>query len=63
MLGSGERFIYVYKADGTVSYQKVELGRRMQDKYEVLSGIADGDEVVVTGQSVLKDGLAVERAN
>ena len=63
MLGSGERFIYVYKADGTVSYQKVELGRRMQDKYEVLSGIADGDEVVVTGQSALKDGLAVERAN
>jgi RND family efflux transporter MFP subunit len=63
MLGSGDRFIYVCKADGTVSYQKVELGRRMQDKYEVLSGIADGDEVVVTGQSALKDGLAVERAN
>lgn len=63
MLGSGDRFIYVYKADGTVSYQKIELGRRMQDKYEVLSGIADGDEVVVTGQSALKDGLAVERAN
>ena len=63
MLGSGDRFIYVCKADGTVSYQKVELGRRMQDKYEVLSGIADGDEVVVTGQAALKDGLAVERAN
>ena len=63
MLGSGDRFIYVCKADGRVSYQKVELGRRMQDKYEVLSGIADGDEVVVTGQAALKDGLAVERAN
>ena len=63
MLGSGDRFIYVYKADGTVSYQKVELGRRMQDKYEVLSGIANGDEVVVTGQAALKDGVAVERAN
>jgi hypothetical protein len=35
----------------------------MQDKYEVLSGIADGDEVVVTGQAALKDGLDVERAN
>ena len=63
MLGSGDRFFYVYKADGTVSYQKVELGRRMQDKYEILSGIADGDEVVVTGQAALKDGMAVERAN
>ena len=63
MLGSGDRYIYVYKADGTVSYQKVELGRRMNDKYEILSGIADGDEVVVTGQSALKDGIAVERVN
>ena len=63
MLGSGDRYIYVYKADGTVSYQKVELGRRMNDKYEVLSGIADGDEVVTSGQVSLKDGIAVERVN
>ena len=27
-IGSGERFVYVYK-DGKVSYNKVELGRRM----------------------------------
>ena len=63
MMGSGDRYIYVYKADGTVAYQKVELGRRMNDKYEILSGVADGDEVVVTGQSALKSGIAVERAN
>ena len=63
MMGSGDRFIYVYKPDGTVSYQKVELGRRMNDKYEVLSGVANGDEVVVTGQVALKNGIAVERAN
>ena len=61
MLGSGDRYIYVYKADGTVSYQKVELGRRMGDKYEILSGVADGDEVVTSGQVALKDGIAVER--
>ena len=63
MLGSGDRYIYVYKADGTVSYQKVELGRRMNDKYEILSGIADGDEVVTSGQVALKDVIAVERVN
>lgn len=63
MLGSGDRYIYVYKADGTVSYQKVELGRRMNDKYEILSGIADGDEVVTSGHIALKDGIAVERVN
>ena len=63
MLGSGDRYIYVYKANGTVSYQKVELGSRMNDEYEILSGVADGDEVVVTGQVALKDGIAVERVN
>jgi RND family efflux transporter MFP subunit len=63
MLGSGDRFIYVYKADGTVDYRKVELGRRMNDKYEILSGINDGEEVVTTGQSALKNGIAVERTN
>lgn len=60
MLGSGDRFIYVLQADGTVKYQKVELGRRMEEKYEILGGIQDGDEVVVTGQVALKDGVAVE---
>ncbi len=63
MLGSGDRFIYVYKQDGTVAYMKVELGARMNDKYEILSGINDGDEVVVTGQVALKDGIAAERVN
>lgn len=62
-LGSGNRYIYVYKADGTVSYQRVELGRRMNDRYEILSGVADGDEVVTSGHIALKDGIAVERVN
>jgi hypothetical protein len=35
----------------------------MNDKFEVLSGVADGDEVVVSGQSALKNGVAVERVN
>ena len=62
-LGSGNRYIYVCKQDGTVAYQKVELGRRMNDKYEILSGIADGDEVVTSGHIALKDGIAVEVVN
>ena len=62
-LGSGNRYVYIRKQDGTVSYSKVELGRRMGDKYEILSGIADGDEVVTSGQVALKDGIAVEVVN
>ena len=60
-LGSGDRYIYVYQQDGTVKFQKVELGRRMGGEYEILSGIADGDEVVTSGQVALKNGIAVEK--
>ena len=57
--GSGERFVYVLNEDGTVSYQKIELGRRMGTEYEVLSGLKDGDVVVTGGQIRLKDGIKV----
>lgn len=57
--GAGDRYIYVYK-NGRVSYQKVELGRRMDNKYEIISGVDDGDQVVITGQSRLTDGMEVE---
>lgn len=53
--GSGNRYVYVY-SNGRVSYNKVELGRRMDDSYELLSGVADGDTVVVAGQTRLADG-------
>lgn len=62
-LGSGNRYVYVLKQDGTVAYQKIELGRRMNDKYEILSGLADGDEVVTSGHIALKDGIAVDVVN
>lgn len=57
--GAGDRYIYVYK-DGKVSYEKVELGRRMGNKYEVISGVNNGDQVVVSGQSRLNNGMEVE---
>ena len=58
--GTGERFVYVLNEDGTVSYEKVVLGRRMGTEYEVLSGIADGATVVTGGQIRLKDGIKVQ---
>lgn len=56
--GSGDQYVYVYK-DGKVSYNKVELGQRIGSSYEILSGLADGDEVVVSGQSKLANGMQV----
>ena len=57
--GSGNKYVYVY-SDGRVSYNKVELGQRLNDAYELLSGVADGDSVVLTGQSRLADGVVVD---
>lgn len=58
--GSGDRYIYVMNNDGTVSYNKVELGRRMGAQYELISGVKDGDAVVVSGYTKLKDGAHVK---
>ncbi len=57
--GSGDRFVYVYK-DGKVSYNKVEIGRRMGAEYELISGVENGSTVVVSGQARLSDGAEAE---
>ena len=57
--GSGDRFVYVYK-DGKVRYSKVELGQRLGDRYELLSGVENGAEIVIAGLSKLADGKEVE---
>ena len=57
--GSGEHFIYVLNADNTVTYTKVELGRRLGSRYEIVSGIKEGDKIVTEGQIRLKNGVSV----
>ena len=58
-VGSGERFVYVLNEDNTVTYVKVEPGRRMDSRYEILSGLEDGAVVVTQGQVRLKSGIKV----
>lgn len=57
--GSGDRFVYVYK-EGKVSYQQVELGRRMDTEYELISGVENNAQVVIAGQTKLYDGAEVD---
>jgi RND family efflux transporter MFP subunit len=57
--GSGDRYVYVYK-NGKVSYNKVVLGRRIEDMYEVISGVENGDFVATTTLSKLNNGMEVE---
>lgn len=57
--GSGNRYVYVLRGD-KVTFNKVELGTRTDSGYEIISGVADGDTVVVAGQSRLADGIKVQ---
>jgi RND family efflux transporter MFP subunit len=57
--GSGERFVFVYQ-DGKVYRKVVELGRRMDTEYELISGVENNSQVVIAGQSRLLDGTEVE---
>ncbi|MDE6195191.1 MAG: efflux RND transporter periplasmic adaptor subunit [Muribaculaceae bacterium] len=58
--GSGDHYVYVLKGDGTVSYNKVELGQRIGTSYELISGVPAGSEVIVEGQNALTDGRKVQ---
>lgn len=60
--GSGNQYVYVLRPDGSVSYQQVELGQRLGDEYEVISGVEPGSQVVISGQARLANGIKVNVA-
>ena len=57
--GSNDRYIFTVE-NGVAKYNKVELGQRLSDSYEILSGLNAGDIVVTAGQTRLIDGTEVE---
>jgi len=57
--GADDRYVFVEK-DGKAIYTKVELGVRINDKYEIVSGLKEGDRVIVEGNVGLIDGTEVE---
>lgn len=60
--GSNDRYVYVVE-NGVARYVKVELGQRLANKYEIVSGLKNGDVIVTTGQSRLADNTPVEILN
>jgi RND family efflux transporter MFP subunit len=61
--GVNDRYVYTLNSDTTVTYKKIVLGQRKADRYEVLSGMENGEQVVVAGQSRLIDGAKVKVKN
>ena len=54
--GSAIRSVYVLQEDNTVSERVVTLGRHFEEEYEILSGLGEGEKIVVKGQASLKNG-------
>ena len=57
--GSGDFFVYTYE-NGKAKHNKVILGRRLDDRYELISGIESGATVIIAGIDNLADGIEVE---
>jgi RND family efflux transporter MFP subunit len=57
--GANDKYVFTVE-NGIAKYHKVELGQRLENNYEILSGIKAGDVVVTAGQSRLIDGTTVE---
>lgn len=58
-VGSNDRYVFVEK-DGLAKYTLVQLGVRVDDKYEIVSGLNAGDRVIIQGNTNLIDGSQVE---
>lgn len=60
--GSGDRYVYLYK-NGKVEFSKVELGRRVGEYYEVISGVDSGDQVLTSAHAAVTNGMEVQTIN
>lgn len=61
--GSNERYVYVNN-NGVAKRVKVQMGKRYDDKIEILSDeLKEGDQLVVVGQARLEDGVKVNVVN
>ena len=57
--GSGVKAVFILGADNAVTMRVVELGRHLDDKYEVLGGLEEGETVITSGQGALRNGTKV----
>ena len=61
--GTPGTFVYVVKADNTVTVRTLKLGTTLADRAAVESGLAVGEIVVVDGADKLREGAKVEIAD
>lgn len=59
-IGANDKYVFVIENNSVAKYRKIELGQRLGDSYEIISGLKDGEQVVSAGQNRLIDGTNVE---
>jgi membrane fusion protein, multidrug efflux system len=61
MAGTNERMVFV--VDGGIAYRRViETGTEWDEIVEVISGLNEGEQIVISGQGRLQDGIEVQVA-
>ncbi|MDZ7738077.1 MAG: efflux RND transporter periplasmic adaptor subunit [Bacteroidales bacterium] len=58
-----ENFLFVVNSDNVALRRLVEKGISSANKIEVVSGLKEGEQVVVAGQELLKDSMKVKIVN
>jgi RND family efflux transporter MFP subunit len=61
VIRDGFSYVFLLGPDGHVSQAKVQIGRRLADRLEVLSGVAADAELVASGAGFLNDGDLVRK--
>lgn len=57
--GTAERFVFIHE-NGVARRKVVQLGDVFDDKVEIRKGLTEGDEIIVTGQTRLQDGVKIQ---
>jgi len=55
----GKTYVYAINSDSTVTETEVELGVNVDGQVQILSGVSEGQKVVISGSQSLTDGAKV----
>lgn len=56
-----KHYVFVVDAENKVTQREVVLGERIPGSVEVLSGLSEGDEIVIEGTQKLRSGVTINR--
>ncbi|MCB5225765.1 efflux RND transporter periplasmic adaptor subunit [Alishewanella sp. 16-MA] len=55
------QYVYVVDADNKLMQKEIEIGQRIPGWVEILSGLREGDEVIVEGVQKVRNGITINK--